>query len=160
MKPIKNAKDHVDEGLDKVRSQPWANPLSKSLGLGGFLVGTLGSALIPGAPLLAAPILGGALGYGSTMLKQSEPSTQELQDQLGEIKAAILKSSKNETAATVQEQDQVQLEQEGTQKDKQEDTQKGTQKATQKDTQKDTQEKTNKTEKVKSVSDKSIASAA
>ena len=112
MKPINNAKEHVDEGLDKVRSQPWANPLSKSLGLGGFLVGTLGSALIPGAPLLAAPILGGALGYGSTMLKQSEPSTQELQDQLGEIKAAILKSSKNETAATVQEQDQVQLEQE------------------------------------------------
>ena len=78
----KKAKDHVEEGLEKVRAKPWATPLGKALQASGKVVGAVGG-FVPGAKYL-----GGALSFGATLL-YPEPTPQELQEQLREIKAAL-----------------------------------------------------------------------
>ena len=72
----KRAKNHVEEGLEKVRSKPWAEPLGKALEVSSKIVGAV-DGFVPGAN-----IIGGALSFGATLLNP-EP---DMQKQLGEIK--------------------------------------------------------------------------
>ena len=54
----KKAKEHVEEGLEKVRAKPWAEPLGKALRISGKIAGAV-EGLVPGAN-----IIGGALSLG------------------------------------------------------------------------------------------------
>ena len=78
----KKAKNHVEEGLEKMRAKPWAKPLGKALEVSGKIVGAV-EGFVPGAN-----IIGGALSFGATLLNP-EPSPQDLQKQLREIKDTI-----------------------------------------------------------------------
>ena len=51
----KRAKNHVEEGLEKVRAKPWAEPLGKALEVTGKIVEAV-DGFVPGAN-----IIGGAL---------------------------------------------------------------------------------------------------
>ena len=82
----KRAKNHVEEGLEKVRAKPWAEPLGKALEVTGKIVGAV-DGFVPGAN-----IIGGALSFGATLLNP-EPSVEDLQKQLREIKDTIEGSS-------------------------------------------------------------------
>ena len=82
----KRAKNHVEEGLEKVRAKPWAEPLGKALEVTGKIVGAV-DGFVPGAN-----IIGGALSFGATLLNP-EPSVDDLQKQLREIKDTIEGSS-------------------------------------------------------------------
>ena len=53
----KKAKDHVEEGLEKVRAKPWAEPLGKALEVSGKIVGAV-DGFVPGAKYV-----GGALSF-------------------------------------------------------------------------------------------------
>lgn len=55
----KKAKEHVDEGLERVRAKPWAEPLGKALRISGKIAGAV-EGLVPGAS-----IIGGALSLGA-----------------------------------------------------------------------------------------------
>ena len=83
---VKRAKNHVEEGLEKVRAKPWAEPLGKALEVTGKIVGAV-DGFVPGAN-----IIGGALSFGATLLNP-EPSVEDLQKQLQEIKDTIEGSS-------------------------------------------------------------------
>ena len=98
----KKAKDHVQEGLEKVRAKPWATPLGTALQVSGKIVGAV-DAFVPGAKYL-----GGALAFGATLL-YPEPTPQELQEQLRDIKA-IIEESSNEFAIQALEKAQLELE--------------------------------------------------
>ena len=85
----KRAKNHVDiveEGLEKVRSKPWAEPLGKALEVSSKIVGAV-DGFVPGAN-----IIGGALSFGATLLNP-EPSVEDLHKQLKEIQDTIEGSS-------------------------------------------------------------------
>ena len=82
----KRAKNHVEEGLEKVRAKPWAEPLGKALEVTGKIVGAV-DGFVPGAN-----IIGGALSFGATLLNP-EPSVEDLQKELREIKDTIEGSS-------------------------------------------------------------------
>ena len=98
----KKAKDHVEEGLEKVRAKPWATPLGKALQVSGKIVGAV-DGFVPGAKYL-----GGALSFGATLL-YPEPTPQELQEQLRDIKATI-EGSSNEFMIQALEKAQLELE--------------------------------------------------
>ena len=83
---VKKAKNHVEEGLEKVRAKPWAEPLGKALEVTGKIVESV-EGFVPGAN-----IIGGALSFGATLLNP-EPSVDDLQKQLREIKDTIEGSS-------------------------------------------------------------------
>ena len=99
---VKKAKDHVEEGLEKVRAKPWATPLGKALQVSGKIVGAV-DGFVPGAKYL-----GGALSFGATLL-YPEPSPQELQEQLRDIKATI-EGTSNELVVQALEKVQLELE--------------------------------------------------
>ena len=82
MNKAQEAKDHVEEALEKVRAKPWATPLGKALKVSGNIVDSFDS-LFPGAKYL-----GGALSFGATLLNP-EQAPEDLQDQLRDIKATI-----------------------------------------------------------------------
>ena len=82
----KRAKDHVDEGLERVRAKSWAEPLGKALKVSGKIVGAV-EGLVPGAN-----IIGGALSFGATLLNP-EPTVEDLQKELRDIKVAIQEST-------------------------------------------------------------------
>ena len=82
----KRAKNHIEEGLEKVRAKPWAEPLGKALEVTGKIVGAV-DGFVPGAN-----IIGGALSFGATLLNP-EPSVKDLQQQLQDIKDTIEGSS-------------------------------------------------------------------
>ena len=82
----KRAKNHVEEGLEKVRSKPWAEPLGKALEVSSEIVGAV-DGFVPGAN-----IIGGALSFGATLLNP-EPSVEDLHKQLKEIQDTIEGSS-------------------------------------------------------------------
>ena len=82
----KRAKNHVEEGLEKVRSKPWAEPLGKALEVSSKIVGAV-DGFVPGAN-----IIGGALSFGATLLNP-EPSVEDLHKQLKEIQDTIEGSS-------------------------------------------------------------------
>jgi len=98
----KKAKDHVEEGLEKVRAKPWATPLGKALQVSGKIVGAV-DGFVPGAKYL-----GGALSFGATLL-YPEPTPQELQEQLRDIKATI-EGTSNEFVIQALEKAQLELE--------------------------------------------------
>ena len=82
----KKAKNHVEEGLERVRAKPWAEPLGKALEVTRKIVESV-EGFVPGAN-----IIGGALSFGATLLNP-EPSVDDLQKQLREIKDTIEGSS-------------------------------------------------------------------
>ena len=86
----KRAKNHVDEALEKVRAKPWAEPLGKALQASSKIVGAV-DGFVPGAN-----VIGGALSFGATLLNP-EPSVEDLQKQLREIKQ-IIESSTHPTS--------------------------------------------------------------
>ena len=86
----KKARNHVDEALDKVRAKPWAEPLGKALQASSKIVGAV-DGFVPGAN-----VIGGALSFGATLLNP-EPSVEDLQKQLREIKQ-IIESSTHPTS--------------------------------------------------------------
>ena len=96
------AKNHVEVGLEKVRAKPWATPLGKALQVSGKIVGAVGG-FVPGAKYL-----GGALSFGATLL-HPEPTPQELQEQLRDIKATI-EGTSNKSAVQALEKVQLELE--------------------------------------------------
>ena len=98
----KKAKDHMEEGLEKVRAKPWATPLGKALQASGKVVGAVGG-FVPGAKYL-----GGALSFGATLL-YPEPTPQELQEQLRDIKVTI-RGTSNELVVQALEKVQLDLE--------------------------------------------------
>ena len=77
----KRAKNYVDEGLEKVREKPWASPLGKALKGTAKIVDTVG-------PFPGAGFISGALSFGATLLNP-EPTLEDLQKELREIKATI-----------------------------------------------------------------------
>ena len=99
---VKKAKDHVEEGLEKVRAKPWATPLGKALQVSGKIVGAV-DGFVPGAKYL-----GGALSFGATLL-YPEPTPQELQEQLRDIKATI-EGTSNKFVVQALEKAQLELE--------------------------------------------------
>ena len=82
----KEAKNFVEEGLEKVRSKPWAEPLGKALEASGKIVGAV-EGFVPGAN-----IIGGALSFGATLLNP-EPSLEDLRKELREIKEDIRRTA-------------------------------------------------------------------
>ena len=82
----KRAKEHVEEGIEKVRAKPWAEPLGKALRVSGKIAGAV-EGLVPGAN-----IIGGALSFGATLLKP-EPSLEDLQHELREVRNSSAQSS-------------------------------------------------------------------
>jgi len=82
----KRAAGHVEEGLEKVRAKPWAQPLGKALEVSGKIVGAV-EGLVPGAN-----IIGGALSFGATLLNP-QPTVEDLQKELRDIKLAIQEST-------------------------------------------------------------------
>ena len=76
----------VDEGLKKVRSKPWAEPLGKALETNGKIFKVFGG-FVPGAYLIGA-----ALSIGATLLNP-EPSMRDLQTEIkkesGEVKVNV-----------------------------------------------------------------------
>ena len=98
----KKAKDHVEEGLEKVRAKPWAEPLGKALEVSGKIVGAV-DGFVPGAKYV-----GGALSFGATLLNP-QPTPQELQKELKEIKASI-EGMTNQRAVRALEKELLELE--------------------------------------------------
>ena len=94
----KRAKNHVEEGLEKVRSKPWAEPLGKALEVSSKIVRRF-EGFVPGAD-----IIGGALSFGATLLNP-EPSVEDLHKQLKEIKSIIEGSSISTTILEKAQQD-------------------------------------------------------
>ena len=82
----KRVKDHVEEGLEKVRAKPWATPLGKALETSGKILGFV-DGFVPGAS-----IIGGALSFGATLLNP-EPPKEDLEKQLSELREEIKQSS-------------------------------------------------------------------
>ena len=82
----KKAREHVDEGLEKVRAKPWAEPLGKALRISGKIAGAV-EGLVPGAN-----IIGGALSFGATLLNP-EATLEDLQRELKEARISSAKSS-------------------------------------------------------------------
>ena len=78
----KKAKEHVEEGLEKVKAKPWAEPLGKALRISGKIAGAVEGF----AP--RANIIGGALLFGATLLNP-EPSLEDLQHELREVRNSI-----------------------------------------------------------------------
>ena len=81
----RKAKNFVEEGLEKVRSRPWAEPLGKALGVSGKIVGVV-EGLVPGAN-----IIGGALSFGATLLNPA-PTIEDLQKELRDIACRLSQS--------------------------------------------------------------------
>ena len=102
IRKAKEAKNFVEEGLEKVRSEPWAEPLGKALEVSGKIVGAVES-FVPGAN-----IIGGALSFGATLLNP-EPSIQDLQKELQDIKEEIRRSA-SQAAVRALEKEQRDLE--------------------------------------------------
>ena len=98
----KTTKDHVQEGLEKVRAKPWAEPLGKALEVSGKIVGAV-DGFVPGAKYV-----GGALSFGATLLNP-QPTPQELQKELKDIKATIEETT-NKTVVHLLEKHQQELE--------------------------------------------------
>ena len=119
----KRAKEHVEEGIEKVRAKPWATPLGKALQVreaclsrckkrdvdtiilsqvSGKIVGAV-DGFVPGAKYL-----GGALSFGATLL-YPEPTPQELQEQLRDIKGTI-EGTSNELVVQALKKFQLELE--------------------------------------------------
>ena len=98
----KKAKNYVEEGLEKVRSKPWAEPLGKALQVSGQIVGAV-EGFVPGAN-----IIGGALSFGATLL-DPKPSIEDLQKELRDIKEDI-KQSKSQASVRALEKVQHDLE--------------------------------------------------
>ena len=82
----KKAKEHAEEGLEKVRAKPWAEPLGKALRISGKIAGAV-EGLVPGAN-----IIGGALSFGATLLNP-EATLEDLQRELKEARISSTKSS-------------------------------------------------------------------
>ena len=83
----RKAKNFVEEGLEKVRSRPWAEPLGKALGVSGKIVGIV-EGLVPGAN-----IIGGALSFGATLFNPAPTIEDLLQKELRGIKEEIRQST-------------------------------------------------------------------
>ena len=98
----KKAKDHMEEGLEKVRAKPWAAPLGKALQVSSKIVGAV-DGFVPGAKYL-----GGALSFEATLL-HPEPTPQELQEQLKDIKSTI-EGTSNELVVQALEKVKLDLE--------------------------------------------------
>ena len=98
----KKAKNFVEESLEKVRSKSWAEPLGKALQVSGKIVGAV-EGFVPGAN-----IIGGALSFGATLLNP-EPSIEDLQKELRDIKEEIRRSG-SQAAVRALEREQHDLE--------------------------------------------------
>ena len=98
----RKAKNFVEEGLEKVRSKTWAEPLGKALGVSGKIVGVV-EGLVPGAN-----IIGGALSFGATLLNPA-PTIEDLQKELRDIKE-LIKQSTSQAAVRALEREQRDLE--------------------------------------------------
>ena len=79
LRSAKKTKKRVDEGLEKVRAKPWAEPLGKALVTTSSIVDALGN-FVPGLG-----VIGGALSFGATVLNPV-PTPQELMKEIQEIK--------------------------------------------------------------------------
>ena len=79
LRAAKKTKKRVDEGLEKVRAKPWAEPLGKALVTTSSIVDALGN-FVPGLG-----VIGGALSFGATVLNPV-PTPQELMKEIQEIK--------------------------------------------------------------------------
>ena len=89
MEKIKKVKESVEKSLERIQEKSWAEPLGKAMGTTGSIIKGCGS-FIPGVG-----IVGGALSFGSTLLNP-QPSLQDLETQLGDLKAGLeLISSEN-----------------------------------------------------------------
>ena len=91
----KKAKDHVEEGLEKVRAKPWATPLGKALETSGKILSFV-DCFVPGAS-----IIGGALSFGATLLNP-EPAKEDLEKQLSELKEEIKQSNSEAVVAALE----------------------------------------------------------
>ena len=80
--PLRKATSHIKDGLAKIQEKSWAEPLGKGLAVGAQIVDTMGS-FVPGAG-----ILGGAMALGASLLNP-EPSMEDLQKDLQEIKMQL-----------------------------------------------------------------------
>ena len=99
----KRAKNHVEEGLEKVRAKPWATPLGQALAVSGKIVGAV-DGFVPGAN-----IIGGALSFGATLLNP-EPTVDEMQKELKEITAELRRGTSTKSIIQVLEKHQQELE--------------------------------------------------
>ena len=82
MSALRQCGAHVQEGLGKIRKQPWAEPLGKGLAIGAQIVKNM-DGLVPGFALL-----GGAMSLGASLLKPED--LKEIKQQGGEIRSDFL----------------------------------------------------------------------
>ena len=86
LRKVKEAQNFVEEGLEKVRSKPWAEPLGKALQVSGKIVGAV-EGFVPGVN-----IIGGALSFGATLLNPV-PTIEDLQKDIRAIQEDISRST-------------------------------------------------------------------
>ena len=79
---LRKAGTHIQDGLARIQEKSWAEPLGKGLGVGAKIVDCMGS-FVPGAG-----ILGGAMALGASLLNP-EPSMEDLQKDLQDIKEQL-----------------------------------------------------------------------
>ena len=79
---LEKVKNQLEENLNKVRSQPWAQPLSTALETTGKLLGLI-EGFVPGGK-----IIGGALSFAATLLDPQSPGF-DVQTGLGQVEAGI-----------------------------------------------------------------------
>ena len=79
---LEKVKNRLEEKLNKVRSQPWAQPLSTALETTGKLLGLI-EGFVPGGK-----IIGGALSFAATLLDPQSPGF-DVQTGLGQVEAGI-----------------------------------------------------------------------
>ena len=100
---LREVGQHVQEGLEKIRAKPWAEPLGKGLGIGAKIVTEMGN-FLPGAG-----ILGGAMAFGASLLNP-EPTIADLQTELQEIKQEMKNSSQSKAVVRALQRQQKELE--------------------------------------------------
>ena len=74
---------HVDKSLEKVRAKTWASPLGTALEVSSKVVSAV-EGFVPGANIIK-----GALAFGATLLNLDDPSIEDLQKDLRDIKSII-----------------------------------------------------------------------
>ena len=95
--------NYVKNGLEKIQSKSWAEPLGKGLAVGAKISSGL-ETFVPGAG-----ILGGALAFGASLLNP-EPTVEDLQKDLQDIKLMLQDQTKSRAAVRALQREQVDLE--------------------------------------------------
>ena len=100
---LRKAGTHIQDGLARIQEKSWAEPLGKGFGVGAKIVDCMGS-FVPGAG-----ILGGAMALGASLLNP-EPSIEDLQKDLQDIKEQLSDDSLSRALVRALQKEKSELE--------------------------------------------------